>query len=69
VVTDGLLERKETAGHLHVADAAAVAETAGLHPSEVVHLFTASVLVAAEAGLDDDAGVVGIDWHGSTSPV
>ncbi len=67
VVTDGLLERKEATGHLDVATA--VAETAALHPREVVHLFTASVLAAAEAGLDDDAAVVCIDWHGSTSPV
>ncbi|HUQ63243.1 MAG TPA: SpoIIE family protein phosphatase [Acidimicrobiales bacterium] len=63
VVTDGLLERNEAAGHLDVA--AAIGDTATLHPREVVHAFKASVLAAARAELDDDAAVVCIDWHGS----
>jgi serine phosphatase RsbU (regulator of sigma subunit)/GAF domain-containing protein len=66
VVTDGLLERNEAAGHLDVATA--LAETAGLHPREVVHVFKASVLAATSADLGDDASVLCIDWHGSASP-
>jgi len=66
VVTDGLLERNEAAGHLDVARA--VAETAALHPREVVRIFKDSVLAAAAAGLDDDASVLCIDWHGSGRP-
>ncbi|MDQ6909375.1 MAG: SpoIIE family protein phosphatase [Actinomycetota bacterium] len=65
VVTDGLLERNEAAGHLDVA--AAIVETAALHPREVVHAFKASVVAAAQAELDDDAAVLCIDWHGSRS--
>jgi serine phosphatase RsbU (regulator of sigma subunit) len=66
VVTDGLLERTEAVGHLDVA--AALAETATLHPREVVHVFKASVLAATEAELHDDASVLCIDWHGSAPP-
>lgn len=62
VVTDGLLERNQAPGHLDVA--AALEATAGLHAREVVHAFTASVLAAAEAQLDDDAAILCIDWHG-----
>ena len=62
VVTDGLLERSQAAAHLDVA--AAVAQTAALHPREVVHVFKASVLAAAQAELADDASVLCIDWHG-----
>jgi len=63
VVTDGLLERTETIGHLDVG--AVLAETAALHPRDVVHVFKASVLAAANAELGDDASVLCIDWHGS----
>jgi len=66
VVTDGLLERNEAASHLDVA--AALADTAALHPREVVHVFKASVLAATEARLDDDASVLCIDWHGGGPP-
>ncbi|MFP5317588.1 MAG: SpoIIE family protein phosphatase [Acidimicrobiia bacterium] len=62
VVTDGLLERNALAAHFDVV--AAVRETAGLHPREVVHLFKASVLAATGAELGDDAAVLCIDWHG-----
>jgi serine phosphatase RsbU (regulator of sigma subunit) len=65
VVTDGLIERNEAPAHLDVA--AALADTAALHPREVVHLFKASVLAAAAAGLDDDASVLCIDWQGGPS--
>ncbi len=65
VVTDGFLERNaSSAAHLDVA--AAVAETAALHPREVVHVFKAAVLAATGAKLADDAAVLCIDWHGST---
>ena len=63
IVTDGLLEHDEAASHLDVA--AALTETATLHPREVVRAFTGSVLAAAEAGLDDDAAVLCLDWHAS----
>jgi len=66
VVTDGLLERTDAVGHLDVA--AALMETAALHPREVVHVFKASVLAATEAELHDDASVLCIDWHGSLPP-
>ena len=62
VVTDGLLERAEAAGHLDVA--AALLRTAGLHPREMVHAFKSSVLAASEADLDDDASLLCIDWYG-----
>jgi len=56
----------DAAGHLDVA--AALHETAALHPREVVHAFKASVLAASAAELGDDASVLCIDWHGSDSP-
>jgi len=66
IVTDGLVERADAAGHLDVG--AALVETAALHPHEVVHAFKASVLAANAAELGDDASVLCIDWHGSSSP-
>jgi len=63
VVTDGLLERNMVAPHFDVA--AAVAETAPLHPREVVHVFKAAVLAATGAELVDDAAVLCVDWHGA----
>ena len=62
VITDGLLERSAVA---HFDVLTAVAETAALHPREVVHAFKASVLAATGAELADDAAVLCIDWHGS----
>ncbi|MGI8808943.1 MAG: SpoIIE family protein phosphatase, partial [Acidimicrobiales bacterium] len=62
VVTDGFLERNATAADFDVL--AAVAETAALHPREVVHVFKAAVLAASGAELADDAAVLCIDWHG-----
>ena len=66
VVTDGFLERNAIAAHFDVV--AAVAETAALHPREVVHVFKAAVLAATGAELADDAAVLCIDWHGSDGP-
>jgi predicted ThiF/HesA family dinucleotide-utilizing enzyme len=43
----------------------AIADTATLHPREVVHAFKASVVAAARAELDDNVAVICIDWHGS----
>ncbi|MFN2505906.1 MAG: ANTAR domain-containing protein [Acidimicrobiales bacterium] len=63
VLTDGLLERNDAAAQIDVA--AALKETAGLHPREVVHAFKAAVLAATNAELDDDAAVLCIDWHGT----
>ena len=63
VVTDGFLERNAAAGNFDVL--AAVADTAALHPREVVHAFKAAVLAASGAELSDDAAVLCIDWRGS----
>jgi len=61
VVTDGFLERNVAADFDVMA---AVADTASLHPRELVHVFKAVVLAASAAELADDAAVVCIDWHG-----
>jgi serine phosphatase RsbU (regulator of sigma subunit) len=63
VVTDGFLERNAAAADFDVV--AAVADTAALHPREVVHVFKAEVLTASGAELADDAAVLCLDWHGS----
>ena len=62
VVTDGVVARQSPSAHLGVA--AAVGETAALHPREMVHAFKESVGAATETFLDDDAAVLCIDWHG-----
>ena len=62
VVTDGFLERNAGAADFDVM--AAVADTAALHPREVVQVFKAAVLAASGAELADDAAVLCIDWHG-----
>ena len=59
-MTDGLLERN--AEHLDIASM--LAETAGLHPREVVYTLGEEVLRATGRDLRDDATVVCIDWHG-----
>lgn len=67
VVTDGFLERNvRAADHFDVA--AALAETAALHPRDVVHVFKAAVLAATGAELGDDASVLCLDWHGGAPP-
>lgn len=67
VVTDGFLERNvKAADNFDVA--AALAETAALHPRDVVHVFKAAVLAATGAELGDDASVLCLDWHGSAPP-
>jgi len=63
VVTDGLLERNGAMADFDIA--AALADTARLHPREAVHVFKASILAIAGAELADDAAVLCIDWHGS----
>ena len=59
-LTDGMLERN--AASLDVA--AALAESAGLHPREVVHELGAAVLKATGGDLKDDATMVCLDWYG-----
>ena len=59
-LTDGMLERN--AASLDVA--AALAESAGLHPREVVHELGAAVLKATDGDLKDDATMVCLDWYG-----
>ena len=59
-LTDGMLERN--AASLDVA--AALADTAELHPREVVHALGAAVLHATGGDLRDDATMVCLDWYG-----
>lgn len=59
-LTDGMLERN--AASLDVA--AALAQTADLHPREVVHALGAAVLRATGGHLRDDATMVCLDWYG-----
>ena len=59
-LTDGMLERN--AASLDVA--AALADSAALHPREVVHELGAAVLKATGGDLRDDATMVCLDWYG-----
>jgi len=59
-LTDGMLERN--AASLDVATA--LADTADLHPREVVHALGAAVLEATGGNLRDDATMVCLDWFG-----
>jgi serine phosphatase RsbU (regulator of sigma subunit) len=59
-LTDGMRERN--AASLDVA--AALADTAGEHPREVVHALGAAVLKATGGNLRDDATMVCLDWYG-----
>ena len=59
-LTDGMLEREAAA--LDVA--AALADSADLHPREVVHELGAAVLRATGQDLRDDATMVCLDWYG-----
>ncbi|SDF39905.1 Serine phosphatase RsbU, regulator of sigma subunit [Blastococcus aurantiacus] len=59
-LTDGMLERN--AATLDVA--AALADSAALHPREVVHELGAAVLRATDNDLKDDATMVCLDWYG-----
>ena len=60
LLTDGMLERN--AASLDVA--AALADSADLHPREVVHELGAAVLKATGGDLRDDATMVCLDWYG-----
>ncbi len=60
LLTDGMQERN--AVNLDVA--AALADTAALHPREVVHALGAAVLDATDGDLRDDATMVCLDWFG-----
>jgi serine phosphatase RsbU (regulator of sigma subunit) len=59
-LTDGMLERN--AASLDVASA--LADSAALHPREVVHELGAAVLRATDGDLRDDATMVCLDWYG-----
>ena len=60
LLTDGMQERN--AVNLDVA--AALVDTADLHPREVVHALGAAVLHATGGDLQDDATMVCLDWYG-----
>lgn len=60
LLTDGMLERNAASLDL----AAALADTADLHPREVVHALGAAVLRATGGDLRDDATMVCLDWYG-----
>jgi hypothetical protein len=60
LLTDGMQERN--AASLDVA--AALANTADVHPREVVHALGAAVLHATGGNLRDDATMVCLDWYG-----
>ena len=60
LLTDGMQERN--AVNLDVA--AALADSAELHPREVVHELGAAVLQATGGDLRDDATMVCLDWYG-----
>src|SRR3954451_712975 len=60
LLTDGMQERN--AVNLDVA--AALADSADLHPREVVHELGAAVLRATSGDLRDDATMVCLDWYG-----
>ena len=59
LLTDGMQERN--AVDLDVATA--LADTADLHPREVVHALGAAVLDATGGDLSDDATMVRLDWY------
>jgi serine phosphatase RsbU (regulator of sigma subunit) len=59
-LTDGMQERN--AVNLDVA--AALADTADLHPREVVHALGAAVLQETGGDLRDDATMICLDWYG-----
>jgi len=59
-LTDGMQERN--AASLDVAQA--LADTAQLHPREVVHALGDAVLRATGGNLRDDATMVCLDWYG-----
>jgi hypothetical protein len=59
-LTDGMQERN--AASLEVA--AALAESADLHPREVVHELGSAVLHATGGDLKDDATMLCLDWYG-----
>ncbi|MCW2699994.1 MAG: putative magnesium or manganese-dependent protein phosphatase [Blastococcus sp.] len=60
LLTDGMQERN--AVNLDVA--AALAESADLHPREVVHELGSAILRATGGHLQDDATMVCLDWYG-----
>jgi serine phosphatase RsbU (regulator of sigma subunit) len=60
LLTDGMQERN--AASLDVA--AALADTAALHPREVVHALGDAVLRATGGKLRDDASMMCLDWYG-----
>jgi serine phosphatase RsbU (regulator of sigma subunit) len=59
-LTDGMQERN--AVNLDVATA--LADTADLHPREVVHALGAAVLQETGGDLRDDATMICLDWYG-----
>lgn len=63
LMTDGMLERNASV----VDVVSAIAATRELHPREAVQVLTRAVVEACGGRLDDDATVLCLDWHGSSS--
>jgi hypothetical protein len=59
-LTDGMQERNAATFDV----AAALADSADLHPREVVHALGAAVLHATGGDLRDDATMLCMDWYG-----
>jgi hypothetical protein len=60
MLTDGMLERNATS--LDLADL--VARTRPLHPREAARTLVGAIVDASHGGLQDDATVMCLDWHG-----
>jgi len=63
LLTDGMLERN--AASLDIPGV--LADTAAMHPREVVQVFTRAVIEATEGDLEDDATILCLDWYGKSA--
>jgi serine phosphatase RsbU (regulator of sigma subunit) len=59
-LTDGVLDRNAATAHI----GAVLADSADLHPRELVQRLTRAVLRVTGGRLRDDATVLCLDWYG-----